>query len=340
MSYNKTLTCATFNVGGGWRDYQYMVAADNYEMNKLKNKFGEVRSPEHLEELQNKQQNKVESLAAGRFANFDVLLLQEVYDNGRQFIKSLQDLGYKIFSLGANHSTAIALKTESFEDDVAEHHVVSQSNPQPIPYGQEIACVVAKVKDTGIPIALTSMHSWGFQLYRENYKGKKRLTERDINQANYGIAYTKEAIANIDTLQRAYSIVGGDFNNNRHNDPRQFELFDEAGFEEKAPDFVTNVNVNDYEYLHRTIDTIFGAPGPISTLSRIWTAVKSIFVSTIQYKLSDAMVHPDFSFTVKGNCSDHMPVVTTLTIETVPSKLSQMWNWIWSPTQEEYETIK
>lgn len=333
MSSNSSvnISVGSFNVGAGWFDYEEMLKASSTEFEKMNRLLADCKNEEQGVAKRWELQDAVETLAANRLGELDVICLQEVKRLGRAFITTLKSIGFEIYCIDKNSrhiDTAIAIKSARFEANPEECHITSASHEQEIGYGQEIACVVAKIKDLGIPLALQSLHNWGFQLYAPDYKSYKIYNEHDKEQSSYAYDYTQEAIDNVESRYRGFSVVGGDLNNNPDNFKPPFDLMDAAGYQTLTPDVATNVNRGDPDYMHRTIDFLFAGEG--SWLYRTINLIKSIFVSTPKFSVDAAKVVPDFSFTVGQCCSDHLPIYTTLKIEMVPSKISQIWNSIFS----------
>src|SRR5262249_50104270 len=133
--------------------------------------------------------------------------------------------------------TAIAFKKNLFS---GVKSICIQSNSHPdnqMLYGQEIAAIVCTLKikkDVEAKIMFGSMHNWGFHLYPSNHSQQKHYTKNDRDQTGYGRVYAQESI---DLAQQQIQeqgvqcvVLGGDMNNNRHNDDFPFQNFEQQGF--------------------------------------------------------------------------------------------------------------
>lgn len=361
MTYN--IRIGTFNIGAGWADYENMVAGNEDEKKKLKEKIDSFNPKwDTYQTIKDQLQDKIEEVVAQKLANnFDIISLQEIKKLDRKFVKTLEEKGFSIYCqdnvLETNnpelaqllknqfsHSgpswlsfgnkkvepqidTAIAVRTSLFEK-VQNLSIKSESYPdEEIPYGQEIAAVVAKIKDTNIDLAIASMHSWGFPLYpKEVDKSDKSLYNKyDYENMSYATTYMAEAIKTVKEQNATISLIAGDLNNNPDNYDKPFKLIEKNGFDILEPDQETNVNRFDEDYKFRKIDFIFTPNKNFhSLLWRIWNSIVSFFFSTTIVSFEKAKVLDDFDFTMEKNCSDHKPVGTVIHIETKESTLKRM----------------
>ncbi len=328
----------TFNIGQGWGDYTSMLKNNEQELKKINVKLNEeielinkekgldahTGSSEILAQAEEKLIARIEIAVAERLAGqADVIALQEVADLKRPLIKKLEELGFEIHTYKGTiprFSTAIAIRKEQFEENSENRSIVSQSdkNDRSI-YGQEITAIVAKVKNSAIRIAFSSLHSWGFQLYGPHQK--RDYQKRDIEQIKAGIRYSEEAFDNL--KDKVFTVIAGDMNNNPQNQPVQFQHIEKRGFEILEPNEDTNINGYDPEYKDRKIDFIFI---PKKTVMQCLNAkVQKFFVGQTILTATPAKVLEGFDFTVEGNCSDHKPVRTTLNVTHQASVISQLY---------------
>ncbi len=311
----------TFNMGQGWKDYESMLSNDKPEVKKMKavlnveietlnQKKGldkRDRFPSTIEEVQKNLIARIEKIIAEKLARqADVIVLQEIVTLKRPFIKALKEQGFKLYTYDDSlprFSTGIAIRKEQFKENIENRSIRSNSHRKDrIIYGQEITAIVVEPKHSNNKIAFSSLHSWGFQLYRDDKKIRS-YSEIDRVYIKAGIEYLKEACDNL--KDQTYVVIGGDINNNPQNQPKQFELMQERGFEILEPDGPTNINRIDSDYRDRTIDFIFVRQSKESSVSA--NATKVSLTKTA------AKVLPGFDFTVEGNCADHKPVGTVLT---------------------------
>jgi exonuclease III len=342
MSY--VLNVGTFNIGGGYGDYINMLIPRDGELRQIQKEYqafaqqevnertdlsrDDVRRIEWNAKL--KVMEDIEKRVAEHLAQeLDVIHLQEVKTLKRRFVTALEAQGFKIYHLErgkkkATFSTAVALKSSLFEDCVQNISVASQSDKGSDRhiYGQEVAAVIAKIKNSCVKLAFASLHSWGFTLYSPDSTEHKIYSQNDRDQMKWGVEYTREAIQNFNHHSFDHGLMGGDMNNNPQNSREQFDLLAESGYNIWEPNEPTNINPSDV-YKDRKIDFIFSRN--LSFLQRIWRTVSSIFFSQIEAQISNARVLPGFDFTRTGNCSDHKPFAVTLTLRTVPSKISCLW---------------
>jgi endonuclease/exonuclease/phosphatase family metal-dependent hydrolase len=115
-------------------------------------------------------------------------------------------------------------------------------------------------------------------------------------------------------------VIGGDMNNNPDNFKDGFTIFENAGYKILDPKVPTNANHIDQKcgYPLRTIDFIFSSTKPL--LASIW----SLFFGAFTVTASEAKVLEGFDFTIDSNCSDHLPVVSTITITKEESMITRL----------------
>lgn len=341
MTYK--INVATFNLGCGYNDYSNMLSNSPAQNKLLEETEKDIENDATLYSRQIRDYGlpndsyikgrkdglmyNIEKTVAERLAKkCDVICLQEVGNMSRTFIKTLERKGFKIYCVNPADeyfSTAVALRTDAFEKPV-NFSIRSQSNiyNKKKPYGQEIAGVTAKIKNSNLSMAFSSLHSPGFQLFSKTQQ--KKYSNDDLQNIEWCVKYTREAIDNIKKIKSDFDVIAGDFNNNPHNDEQQFKMLQEAGYERLESDAPTNINSRDAGYRDRKIDFIFTPAKQIySLLARIWLVLTSFFISRTEFTVSKAKVLQDFDFTIEGNCSDHKPVVTTIKIST-QSKIAQI----------------
>jgi hypothetical protein len=343
---------ATFNVGQGQQDFTMMLPDEGKKQYReeintsLAANFSEEQlnhpTNEQVKEMNGVQAKAVEeimtkierSVAVRLSDQCDVIALQEVGNHERPFIKTLEERGFVIYSCHQEKntpSTAIALRAEMFVNNPENRSILSYSkgNTKEMGiYGQEIASVKALHKESNVELTFSSLHSWGFQLYNPNLarENEKQITSNDPN-VKKGINYTKEAFNNLP--KRTYSVLAGDMNNNLENQPEQFNFINKQGFEILEPDQITNINRGDLEYQERKIDFIF-VPKKPSLFKRIFSFAASFVFSKTVLAHTPAKVLEGFDYTYQGNCSDHKPFATTLTITKVPSKIARFTSYIYN----------
>ncbi len=340
MSYN--IRFGTFNVGQGFSDYSTMLSNDDEQYKRferrVKNAVAETEKDHTEEQLKDPERRKVikefahfkimhkiETSVAEKLSNqCDVIALQEVVRVSRTFIKTLEEKGFKIYHYekGSKFSNAVALRESLFEPQVTNVSIPSKSGKDGPILGQEIAAVIAKIKNLNLEMTFSSIHSWGFQLYHPD-QTDRQYGKRDLDQIKYGETYIKEAFNNL--KRRSIKVIAGDMNNNPQNQPGQFDFIKSQGFEVLEPNDITNINGYDPNYQKRKIDFIFVAKP--SAVQRVCSAVASLFVSRASVKYSPATVLEGFDFTLDSNCSDHKPVVTTITIDSLPSTISRIYKY-------------
>lgn len=342
----------TFNVGCGYGDYCAMLKANPEEIDKFNARIISLENdrefnPQPIEDLsqtesealkakiEKKLQNDIEKSVAERLIDqTDVICLQEVHQMSRVFIQTLQAGGFHIYP-GKNipvtsderFSTAIALRESLFDTKHVKEITEKSANltccGRRHIFGQEIAAVAAPLKDQQIRLSFASMHSWGFQLYHRPLKDM-RDSKSDAAHKELADSYIEQAIELSQQSQADYRIIAGDMNNNPSNYASPFNTVEDADYQILEPSAETNVNYTEPDYKFRKIDYIFAQVETL--LQRIWKAIVSIFFTTYSFTVSPAKVLNDFSFTIDSNCSDHLPVGTTITIQSTPSLLSRMTN--------------
>lgn len=341
----------TFNVGQGQNDYGMMLRGINgiqsfneklekackehfiqgpdgkpYTVADLnakpdRSKHETLKLLDAIEGLKERMMNEVEFAVANRLADsLDVICLQEVMKMNRVFVHALKDRGFTIIqgrqvAEGEKFSTAIAYRTELFERvDNISIATLGQNEPNKRPkiYGQEIAAVVATLKDRITTLSVASLHSWGFQLYPPNEKVPNIDTADDVASKAKADAYVIQAIQLMQRQKTNFSVIVGDMNNNPENYAPTFGQIEASGYTVLRSGAPTNINPTQDDYKEREIDFIFFKHNPpkFHYLKRLCLLVKSIF-----FKTKDKMAQvyaptplKDFSFTYKGTCSDHLPV--------------------------------
>lgn len=337
---------ATFNMGQGSQDFWAMLPQDEkvkYQAEvdgQLKQSFTseELENPgDRLEDMRAVQRqaeqtiiDRIEISVAERLADqCDVIALQEMMNDDRAFIRTLKEKGFLIYSRTIernNPSAAVALRANMFVN--GDNCSISSKSGKAGVYGQEIAAVTATHKDSNVKLTFSSLHSWGFQLYNPDQAYDQEIQDVKNNDPNVrkGVAYTKEAFNNLPN--RSLSMLAGDMNNNPQNQPEQFKFIERQGFEVLEPDQITNVNRGDLDYIERKIDFIF-VPKK-SLFQRVCSFVSSFFASTVSLTHSSAKVLEGFDYTFEGNCSDHKPLATTITVTVIPSKISRFSSYIYN----------
>lgn len=290
----------------------------------------------------------------------DVIALQNIGKMDRPFVTSLQEEGFAIYSIPIQSitnifSTAIAIRTNAFESTPQNISKKSTSDSAPtksaVPiillpndngvecynplHGQEIAAVVATIKNTTLNIAFSSLHSWAFHLYPPdvNVKHRRYMLSDRINMAS-AVNYIKEVKGNLRIPRVIGTFMAGDMNNNPENQSAPFDRVRKK-YDILAPDQATYFQSSDpYRYHDRKIDFVFVPKSTSSFLRRIWTAISTFFVCRKPVIITTpAKVLPGFDFTVEGNCSNHKPVMTTITIIT-ESTISTFFNWLFSKSSQ------
>lgn len=336
----------TFNVGQGYSDYSMMLSNSENEYIRLEKEIKSAvaetesgfteeqrKTPNIREEIaelaQAKITKKIEIAVAKKLSDqCDVIALQEVVYLHRPFIKTLEEKEFKIYRYEKGNprfSNAIALRESLFEPQVTNVSIPSKSGKDGPIYGREIAAVIAKIKNLNLEMAFSSIHSWGFQLFHPA-QTNRQYSKKDLDQIKYGEDYTKEAVNNL--KGRSIKVIAGDMNNNPQNQPGQFDFIKSQGFEVLEPNDITNINGYDPNCTERKIDFIF-VPKQ-SVVQRLCSAVAAFFVSRASVTYSPAKVLDGFAYTLEGNCSDHKPVVTTITISNMPSTISRIYKYVLS----------
>lgn len=340
----------TFNKGLGIADFEMMLAGNEPEKNKLLQRMQEKIGKQELTEsnadpVKHAIYKETVIQTAERLARqLDVIALQEIgtLEKAQDFIQTLESHGFKIYHIHSEtgkdnfFSTAIAIRQDLFENDIVNHSFRSQSHPDKRLYGQDIAAVVAKLKNMALNLSFASMHSWGFQLYHPDHPANQRsYNQTDEANAEYAKIYAQEAVGN-SNLQVDYALIGGDMNNNNENHGEPFNIIRTAGYEILEPDQETNVNyvdaISNPPYTFRKIDFLFAKgkenfvfdlPANLSFVEKIKYTFNRIWSSTPLVYVTPAKVLKDFDFTADKNCSDHKPVGTNILIAT--SVASKIW---------------
>lgn len=322
-----TLRIASYNIGQGLADYSSMLKANIEELKKVNAEIAPEELDAHFE--------KVERIAAEKIsAQADVICLQEVARADRVFIKTLQQQGFEIFYLNSEQAnqeptievesneapkvkTVMALRARLFSK-IENTSIASKSHPLARGiYGQDIASVVATFASTQTRMSFSSLHSWGFQLYNPERNDDKNYNRRDIESQSYACTYMTEALTNSKRHNAAVTILGGDMNNNPDNFVKPFNEIKRQGYQINEPDQATNVNYTEPHYTERKIDYIFSKG--TNTKETFWNKIANVFKKIFglpRVSISNAKIAENFAFTVEGNCSDHLPIVATVTITT------------------------
>lgn len=322
-----TLRIASYNIGQGLLDYASMLKANPAELAKVNEEIQPEDLNTHFEIVEEHSAKKISEQA-------DVICLQEVARADRIFIKTLQQQGFEIFYFNSNQGeqiqatevesnqspkvkTAIALRTRLFTK-IENTSIASESNPRSWGiYGQDIASVVATFASTQTKMSFSSLHSWGFKLYNPDRNDNKNYDIRDIENQRYASTYMTEALTNAKRQNAAVTILGGDMNNNPANFGRPFNELKRQNYHINEPDQATNVNYMEPDYTERKIDYIFSKGANFK--KNFWSKIANIFKKILglaRISISPVSIAKYFAFTFDGNCSDHLPIVATVSITT------------------------
>lgn len=342
MTSITTIKYLSYNVGTVWNDYKNMVKGSPDEQ-AFKQEVGIPKDQAIDSSLENAEtktkifnlQQKTERAVAEKIKQYDVISFQEIKSLKRAVVKDLsQEFNFYHLPSDPNSKsscdTAIAIRKTLCADanNISLNSLsyeVGGKDKRPGHMGQDIAAITApiKVANKTAMVAFASMHTWGFKLYSPDQK-ERAYEKDDISGKCCADAYAFEATALMHQHQPDFAVIGADMNNNRENYPRTFEQIEKNRFQVWEPDQETNVNNHPTEkdYRLRKIDFIFTSKN--STLQKIVQSIISIFKSTLVFHTTEAKVVEGFDFNMTDNCSDHKPITMTITIQKVPSKLSQM----------------
>ncbi|MDP1609135.1 MAG: hypothetical protein Q8L98_07470 [Chlamydiales bacterium] len=330
----------TYNLGQGIHDFSFMLHDQRTELAKrIENlwppELREIKQKQRLNSeerklLETAEKNSLveleedaEKSAAYRLLDRDIICLQEVMTLNRPFIQILQEHGYAILSITPDQatdrfSTAVAVKTDRFSE-IKNISIITEEN-SPYVYGKEVAAVIVQPHGSSVKLAFSSLHSIGFRLFPPNQRQDLHHLHEEKDKKAQADVYVSKAIQHIPYVD--HSILTGDINNNPENYQPTFDFFRTRNYEILRSDKATNINPADSEYQEREIDFIFSKT--MTYLQSFWKALQSVFISTASFRASKPTLAPGFAFTIEGNCSDHMPLNSTLQITTTPSLLSRI----------------
>jgi hypothetical protein len=238
-----------------------------------------------------------------------VYCLQEVGNENRNLIQSLKDKGFEIvyFRKPEGFDTAIVLDKSRFKDiSNLSFQVQITAN-----YSQDVAIAKATDSISGQTVIFTSAHVPGFS-----------FESPEATLVAEGDLYCRQIIERLCELDNhAIQVIGTDMNANPEVSNLRFDVFSQRRFQLHRSNSPTNVNVWEKAHRERELDFIFTKTAALSFLEKI----KSIFMSTFQFNFS-VKIEESIGFDVNKNCSDHLPIILSLSTELRISKIQQLWN--------------
>ena len=318
----ESIRFGTFNVGSGSADNVALMKEIKKPDSDLANKLKKASNITDYENIENEAQAAQEIIVADKVASlFDVICLQEVRDLNRPFMQELTEQGFTFTQATADTVIAtriptiidIGIKSKTNEDDSR-------------PYGDDIAAINLTINRVNVAVA--SMHSHGFQLYTKPKKDKEpedvSYVRNDHEMMRRSAIYTEETVRVLKESNADVLLVGGDLNNNPRNYGKPFQILNEIGLKTLKPNQKTNINEFDNNYRLRTIDFLFagarkGSQTKVliapSRLTHLFHNFTSLFVDRVFVTVTPATVPEGFEYELGKNCSDHKPVITTITVE-------------------------
>ncbi len=292
----------SYNVGSRVDDYlqlcEYLKSPPSRKSRKEDDQF-------HAQ--YNTTQEKTAALLTNKA---EVYCLQEVVDEERPLIKSLKENNFTIIRLESlkYFDTAIALDTKRFQD-ITNHSIEVQITQW---FKKDVAIATATDILSGQRITFVSAHAPGFDFT------KQVIDDEDAAEGDFYCQAILDRLSEIGN--NTIHVIGADMNANPEKWNPRFQSFSNQGFQLHRKASATNVNPKDSVEQEREIDFIF-----TKATTSIWQKIKSIFVSTIQFK-STIKAEDSIGWDINNNASDHLPVFINLSPKVKISKIHQLWN--------------
>ena len=252
-------------------------------------------------------------------AQADVICLQGVGNTEREFITQLQENGFWIYHpynldgswKGSTHEvgTAVAIKALKFS---SIQNLSMELNSSITLEAQDIASISATPDGTAAPIQFSSVFSKSFKIFKPHHQ--KKFSQIDLKAQGQALDYTEEVLK---SDQCTRHLIGADMNNNPQNYSVPFNQFKRAQFSVLNPNKSTfDQSLAEGREFHKT-DFIM-AKG-FTHIKNVWQRflnfLKRIFyLATPQMTISQPKIAREFSFDKETNCSDHLPVISTVKI--------------------------
>lgn len=244
-----------------------------------------------------------------------VYCLQEVSVETRPLIESLKTKNFEIIHLGGipHFDTAIALDKNRFKN------IINHSIDIPIPssfnksrtFNKDVAIATATDTLTGERVTFVSAHVPGFDLTLPI------ITDKETSEGDF---YCRAIVKKLSKIGKGtLHVIGSDMNANPEKWGPRFQVFSRQGFQLHRTNSSTNVNPTEPKEQEREIDFIF------TKTTSIWQKIKSIFVSTVQFKTTIKNEN-SIGWNEKDNASDHLPVFIDISHTMTISKIRQLWN--------------
>ena len=329
----------TCNIGVPFTDYQSMLRTKNPEAAQALNQRLDAKTQSEefqtlarslggleaaqaravraqLVNLQTKYENElgdeIDQPIAAKLANeLDVICLQEVKNVNRAFIRTLQTAGFEIVTpVGETIDTAIAVRRSIYSAHTP-FSTLTVSERRGDPFGEDVAGTTITLRN-GVTIAVASLHTPGFALYRPG--SAPRQVRDQSGEKNVADNYVAKVFDHLANQQADIKIVAGDMNNNPQNHTTPFSRIQQRGFTVMQPKQATDWNGADQDYSARVLDFIFLRQKPFFESWKLF--FKSLVSPVLRVSATAADVMKGYAFESGKTCSDHLPVATVLHIET------------------------